>query len=303
MEPSRSPDLALLERFFERMVLIRAVEESLLDLFAAGAIRGTVHTCLGQEATAVGVVAALDAQRDVVCSNHRGHGHFLAYSEDAEGLIAEVLGLPSGVCGGIGGSQHVHARNFYSNGILGGMVPVAAGMALAEKLRGQQAVVAVFLGDGAFGEGVVYEALNMSSLWSLPIIFCVEHNQYAQSTPWRLEHGGDLSARARPFGIPVSVVDGNDVMEVHAAASAAVDGLRAGRGPHLLFMETYRMGPHSKGDDLRDPAEIAAHRKHEPLVRTRALLDPVHGAKLEQEVRQRVAGIVERLRRRVLVAS
>ena len=141
--------------FYQKMVLINTVESTLLNLFAEGLLRGTVHTCLGQEAIPTGVSAALEPKRDIVCSNHRGHGHFLAFGGAAKPLIAEIMGDPSGICGGIGGSQHIQFGNFYSNGILGGMSPVAAGMALAEKRKGSGAVVVQFLGDGALAEGIV----------------------------------------------------------------------------------------------------------------------------------------------------
>lgn len=261
------------ETFYLRMLAIRLCEEKLLALVEDGLVRGTVHTCLGQEGCAVGVVSALDRARDIVCSNHRGHGHYLTYSGDISGLLAEILGLQSGVCGGVGGSQHLHRDNFYTNGILGGMPPVAVGMAAAEARLGSGAVVCVFLGDGAMAEGSFYEALNMAALWKLPVLFAIEHNHYAQSTHWEKQHAGKLEARAQTFGVPVMVVDGNDVESVYAAASVSIDNLRSGQGPGLLFMNTYRLGPHSKGDDLRPLVERDIHWKKEPLVRLSKKLD------------------------------
>ena len=152
---------------------IRRFEQSLLDLFGSGVLAGTTHTCVGQETIAVGVVSAIDRARDIVFSNHRGHGHFLAYCGEVERLYLEVMGKAGGVCGGRGGSQHLHYRNFYSNGIQGGIVPVATGMALAEKLQRTGAVALVFLGDGTLGEGVVYESLNIAALWQLPVVFVI----------------------------------------------------------------------------------------------------------------------------------
>jgi len=139
-------------------------------------------------------VGALDRSRDLIFSNHRCHGHYLIYSDDAEGLIAEIMGRATGVCGGRGGSQHLCARGFFSNGVQGGIVPVATGMALAEKMRGSGAVTVVFLGDGTLGEGAVYEALNLAALWELPVLFVVEHNQWAQSTPTASTIAGDVLA-------------------------------------------------------------------------------------------------------------
>lgn len=253
--------------FFERMLVIRTCELKLLDLFAKGKVRGTLHTCLGQEACAVGVISALNRGLDVVCSNHRGHGHYLAYCGDVLGLIAEVMGFSQGVCGGVGGSQHLHKNNFYTNGILGGMPPVAVGMAAAEKFRKTGAVVVVFLGDGAMAEGSVYEALNLAALLKLPILFAVEHNQYAQSTPATAQHAGKLEDRAPAFGVPVTSVDGNDVMEVYKCSTRLLENIRSGHGPAMLFMHTYRLGPHSKGDDVRDMAEIESMKTHDPIRR------------------------------------
>ncbi|MBW8066118.1 MAG: thiamine pyrophosphate-dependent dehydrogenase E1 component subunit alpha [Ferrovum sp.] len=279
------------------MFRIRVVEETLLNLFAHGAIGGTVHTCLGQEAVAVGVTSALNREMDIICSNHRGHGHFLAYCRDGRGLIAEILGQPSGVCGGIGGSQHLQKKNFYSNGILGGMAPVAVGMAYAEKLKGSGAVVVQFMGDGAMAEGAVYEALNMASLWGLPIMFAVENNQYAQSTHWSAQHSGALEQRSEAFGVPVSDIDGNDVEGVYDTARRLIREIRSQCAPRLLFMRTYRLGPHSKGDDLRDPQELDYHLQQEPLYRLRKNLDPSWVTDVERQVRQEVAMLVDDLRR------
>lgn len=262
-----------LQIFFRQMAAIRLCEEKALELFAKGLVRGTIHTCLGQEACSVGVLSALDKKEDIICSNHRGHGHFLAYSFDFKGLLAEIIGLPSGVCAGVGGSQHLHLRNFYSNGILGGMPPVATGMAAAEKRLRSGKVVCVFLGDGAMAEGSLYESLNIAALWQLPIIFAVEHNQYAQSTHWSRQHAGQLEKRAESFGIPVTEVNGNTVEEVYQAACSCVKSARQDSRPSMLFMHTYRLGAHSKGEDHRDQAELRQFREQDPLLQSRNSLD------------------------------
>ena len=184
-EPLASLRSDAYERALARMLLIRTVEERLLRLFAGGKLFGTTHTCIGQEACAVGVVGALDLERDIIFSSHRCHGHFLMYTDDPTSLIAEILGRQTGVCSGRGGSQHLCVRNFHSNGVQGGIIPVATGVALAEKLKRTGAVTVCFLGDGTLGEGVIYEAFNLASLWRLPILYVLEHNQYAQSTPRR----------------------------------------------------------------------------------------------------------------------
>jgi len=276
------------------MTRIRAVEHQLLDLFSQGLLNGTIHTCLGQEAVAVGVVSQMDKSKDIICSNHRGHGHFLAYTENYKGLIAEIMGLPTGVCGGIGGSQHLHENHFYSNGILGGMSPVAVGMAQAEVLKQSGAVVIVFHGDGAMAQGVVYESMNLAALKALPYILCLEHNQYAQSTHWQLEHAGNLHERAEHFGLTVTVVDGNDIQAVSEAAKAVIAKARE-RQPQLLCLETYRMGPHSKGDDLRDETELLEYAKRCPLALLSERLDASWCAARDNEAKAFVAEIVNQI--------
>ncbi len=271
---------------YELLVTIRTFEQALLDLFATGVVAGTTHTCIGQEPVAIGVLSAIDAARDIVFSNHRGHGHFLAYCGEVELLLRELMGQPGGVCGGRGGSQHLQFRNFYSNGIQGGIVPVATGMALAERRRKTEAVAVVFLGDGTFGEGVVYESFNLAALWKAPIVFVVEHNGYAQSTPSSLQIAGSVTARPAAFGIPVCERAADRVGDVLDAASAAIDAARAGGGPQCVLFHTYRLAPHSKGDDTRTADELAALRARDPLNVARALLaDEAAATAAEQRAR------------------
>lgn len=284
-----------LRAMYETMALIRTVETSLLDLFGKGKLRGTVHTGIGQEAIAAGVIAALDLDRDVICSNHRGHGHYLAYCGDAKGLIAEIMGLPQGVCRGVGGSQHLHNRNFYSNGILGGMAPVSVGMAMAEKTAKSGAIVVQFAGDGALAEGAFYESFNIAALWKLPYLLVVEDNGYAQSTPKALEQAGRLADRAKPFGIPVAEADGNDAEAVYEGAEALIECIRSGEGPGVLYCTTYRLAPHSKGDDIRDKQEIADAWTHEPMVRARNKLPSEFCDAVDQSVAAHVRDIIEAL--------
>jgi TPP-dependent pyruvate/acetoin dehydrogenase alpha subunit len=289
--PTRS---ALAAQFYYEMYLIRTVERRFLELFEEGLLNGTVHTSLGQEACAVGVINALDTARDVIFSNHRAHGHFLAYCGDVDGLVAEILGRRTGVCGGIGGSQHLHTSNLYTNGIQGGIVPCAVGAALAEKLDASGAITVVFLGDGTMGQGSVYEAMNVAALWSLPVLFVLEDNQYAQSTPKHLQHAGDLSTRPATFGIPAQVVDAEDVFRVHAAAQDAVQIVRGACRPFFLALSTYRLGPHSKGDDLRPVDELHARWARDPLVRLAAELPDDRRRAIEEAVRARTERAVGR---------
>lgn len=238
----------------------------MLENFSRGIFFGTTHTCLGQEANAVGVIHNL-SDDDIVLSNHRGHGHFLAYGGDPRSLFAELMGKESGVCGGKGGSQHLHLRNFYSNGVQGGIVPVATGIALAEKVKKSGVVVVVFLGDGTLGEGVIYEAFNMASLWQAPILFVVENNRIAQTTPVESALAGDILERFKAFGIPGTELDSSDVLEISGAAQILLEDVRTNMSPRALVIHSHRFGPHSKGDDTRPKevlSEIRAHR--DPLV-------------------------------------
>ena len=277
----------LLWLLYRKMIQIRRVEESLLQLFSRGLLFGTVHTCIGQEVCGVGVIQTLDRTKDVVWSNHRGHGHYLAFTDDVQGLVSEILGKASGACGGIGGSQHLHSRNIYTNGILGGTIPCAVGCAFAEKFKCSGAVVVVFFGDGALGEGIVYESFNIASLWGLPVLFVLEDNGVAQSTPKAYEHAGDITTRAETFGIHTTRLHATDVLDVWSAADRIVKEIRRDLRPQMLSLQTYRLAPHSKGDDTRDERELAAHRAADPLLIHREQLrteDPDRLERLEQEV-------------------
>jgi len=264
---------------YRTMALIRRFEERLLAEFSTGRLVGTTHAYIGQEADAAGVFATTDPD-DVVFSSHRCHGHFLAYGGDPYRLAAELMGRATGLVGGRGGSQHIHWRNFYSNGIQGGIVPVATGMALAEKTGRTGKIVLVFLGDGTLGQGVVYESLNMASLWKLPLLFILENNRYAQTTPVGLAVAGSIPARFAAFDIPVWERDSTDVQVIRAAAVEAVAAVRGGGGPGALVLHTYRFAAHSKGDDVRDPQEVARQREYDPLL--------VHAARLELGQREHI---------------
>ncbi len=271
------------------MFRIRRFEETVLENFPRGVFFGTTHTCLGQEANAVGVLSWLQAG-DIVFSNHRGHGHFLAYGGDPRALFAELMGRSTGVCGGRGGSQHLQWRNFYSNGIQGGIVPVATGMALAEKRKGASAVAVAFLGDGTLGEGVVYEALNLAALWQAPILFVVENNHIAQTTPTAQGVAGSIPARFNAFGIPVSELDSSDVLEILSAAGEALHAVRSQCAPRALVIHTARFGPHSKSDDTRPPQEIARLRQARDPLRIHApRLAADARAALEAEIEAQIA--------------
>jgi TPP-dependent pyruvate/acetoin dehydrogenase alpha subunit len=247
------------------MLLIRRFEERLLSEFSTGKLVGTTHTYIGQEAGAAGIFSVTDPE-DVFFSNHRCHGHFLAYGGDPFRLAAELMGKSTGLVAGRGGSQHLQWRNFYSNGIQGGIVPVATGMALAEKANHTGKVVLAFIGDGTLGEGVLYESLNMAALWSLPILFILENNRIAQTTPVEKSVAGSMTGRFTAFGLPVWERETADVLEIRSAAQDAVQHVRSGVGPGCLILHTYRFSAHSKGDDLRSPDELARIREVDPLL-------------------------------------
>lgn len=253
-----------LQEYHRRMLLIRTFEERLLDLFSRGELTGTTHCYIGQEAIAVGVTAQL-LPEDVVFSNHRCHGHYLARTGNAAGLFAEIMGKPNGICGGKGGSQHLCDENFYTNGVQGSFVPISVGMALAEKRKNSGGIVVAFIGDGTLGEGAVYEALNMASLLKVPLLVVVENNQYAQTTSIKNSLAGSITARFEAFGITALETSSQDVLEVSSVAEKIVSQVRESQQPMALVCHTYRFCAHSKGDDFRDPAEIQGYRQSDPV--------------------------------------
>ncbi len=271
-------------QLYKTMLLIRRFEERLLAEFSTGKLVGTTHAYIGQEADAVGIFSVTNAE-DVVFSNHRCHGHFLAYGasspqgSDPYHLAAELMGKATGLVGGRGGSQHIQWRNFYSNGIQGGIVPVATGMALAEKAQQTGNIVLVFVGDGTFGEGALYESLNMAALWTLPLLIVLENNRYAQTTPVEKALAGSMTGRFAAFGIPVWERETADVLEVREAAGEAIRQVRSGVGPACLLLHTNRFSAHSKGDDPRSPEELSRIRQFDPLTIHSPRLS---GAEIEQ---------------------
>jgi TPP-dependent pyruvate/acetoin dehydrogenase alpha subunit len=261
------------------MVLIRCFEERVLGLFSKGIFMGTTHCCIGQEANAVGVISALE-ENDTIFSNHRCHGHFLAYSNNPEALLAELMGKETGVCSGRGGSQHLCWKNFYSNGILGGTVGCAVGMAMAEKLKESSNIVVAFMGDGTLGEGIVYEALNIASIWDIPVLFILENNHYAQSTPMKNVFAGSIEHRIRGFGISCHVLKTTDVRKIYDHLKKISAWMRKNRRPFFQVIDTYRFCPHSKSDDFRPKDEISRFRKFDPLI--------IHGRRIGKEERDKI---------------
>ncbi len=244
--------------------LIRRSEELILELFSRGLLSGTTHTCLGQELCQMAVVRALSDPEDVVLSNHRNHGHFMTYSGHFTGLVAEIMGREAGVCGGYGGSQHMAFRHFHSNGVQAGMTGIGAGLALARKMSNSRALVTTMIGDGTLGEGLLYESMNLASIWKAPVLFVVENNGIAQTTYTHYTIGGTIEARGQAFGLLTWRLDDSAHDFAKSVANIVEEMRNAGR-PGMLVIDTRRLGPHSKGDDLRDDAERNAMVERDPL--------------------------------------
>lgn len=268
------------------LLLIRHFETALLDLFARGLLNGTTHTCLGQEPVPVALRTLL-THDDFVFSNHRGHGHYLARFDDPAGLLAEIMGRTGAVCGGVGGSQHLKRGRYLSTGVQGESLPVAAGAALHLARREPGRLACAFIGDGTWGAGSVYEALNMAALWRLPLLVVVEHNGIAQSTPTAAAMAGSVASRAAAFGIPhVAVSAGADIGLMRNLVTAPIARLRDGAGPLVVEFSTTRLGPHSKGDDSRPAPVVAA------LPDWYAGLSGPRFEAIDREQRERVAAVV-----------
>lgn len=266
---SSSPELAA--STLRTMWRIRRFEEAVDDLFARGLMHGTMHLSIGQEASATGVTSALRPD-DFITSTHRGHGHTIGKGADLVRMMAELLAKETGYCRGRGGSMHiadVATGNLGANGIVAGGIPIATGAALAAQMRGTAQVVACFFGDGATNEGAFHEALNIASIWRLPVVFVCENNKYGMSfsteRSMAVEH---VSDRAAAYAMPGITVDGNDVDAVFAAATEAVDRARRGEGPTLIENVTYRWKGHSKSDKnlYRTRDEIEEWKAKDPIV-------------------------------------
>jgi pyruvate dehydrogenase E1 component alpha subunit len=252
------------------MLRIRRFEERCVELYSATEIRGFLHLYIGEEAVAVGVMAAL-APEDAVVATYRDHGHALARGVPAEAIMAEMLGKVEGTSRGRGGSMHLfdRATRFYGgNAIVGGGIPLAAGLALADAMQGRRQVTACFFGEGAVAEGEFHETMNLAALWHLPVLFCCENNLYAMGTALeRSEAVTDLSMRAAGYGMPAWPVDGMDVLAVADAARRAVVQVRDGGGPLFLELRTYRFRAHSMYDPerYRSKDEVELWRRRDPI--------------------------------------
>jgi 2-oxoisovalerate dehydrogenase E1 component len=273
--------------------LIRLAEQLILDQFSRGLVSGTTHTCLGQELTALSVVRALDHDEDAVLSNHRNHGHFLTYSGAFLGLVAEVMGREAGVCRGRGGSQHLAWRHFHSNGVQAGMMGIGAGLALARKKRQSGAIVAAMIGDGTLGQGLVYESMNLAAVWAAPLLLVVENNGIAQTTYTRETIGGSIEQRGAAFGFATWRLSDDDP-EFCRKVAEVVATVRTASRPGFLVVDTRRLGPHSKGDDLRPGEEMDAIRARDAL----AALGRRLSASARERIESRNAAFMAEIRAR-----
>ena len=300
MTASRSATTPPLERehaleLLRQMLLIRRFEERCAELYQAGKIRGFLHLYIGEEAVATGAMQAIDVD-DAVVSTYREHGHALARGMSADCLMAELYGKTTGCSRGRGGSMHFFdaERRFYGGyAIVGGGLPIALGLALADKMRGDARVTACFFGEGAAAEGEFHESMNLAALWQLPVAFLCENNRYAMGTAIeRSESETSITEKARSYRVPAETVDGMDVLAVEAATTRTVEAVRAGKGPHLVEFATYRFRAHSMADPelYRDKAEVEEAKRRDPLVvfearlREAALLDDAERERIEAAV-------------------
>ncbi len=269
-------DNRLMLDMYRGMLRIRKFEEQIWNVYTSGLMYGLAHLYSGEEAVAVGVCSAL-RDDDFITSTHRGHGHCVAKGGKLDAMMAEVMGKVTGHCRGKGGSMHIADMSvgiLGANGIVGGGFGIATGAALSAKLRKTDQVSTCFFGDGASNQGVFFEAMNMASIWSLPVIYVCENNQYGEYTPTAsVTAGKDIASRAKPFGIPGTIVDGSDVMAVYNVMTKAVKRARAGKGATLIECNTYRHGGHHVGD----PG--SAYRPEEEIEKWKKEKDPIENLK------------------------
>src|SRR5437879_2724755 len=286
--------------FYRQMAKIRAFEEQVNELYKSAKMPGLADRYIGEEAVAVGVCEAL-RRDDLITSTHRGHGHWLAKGAAVNRMVAELLGKEPGYCRGKGGSMHIadpETGNLGANAIGGGCGGIATGAALSAKMRGTGQVATCFFGDGALGQGVLYEVMNMASLWKLPVIYVCENNLYGEYTPCGETIAGEVLARARAFGIHAETVDGQDVQLVNSTMRKLVERARRGEGPAFLECKTYRYYGHHVGDVNREYRTKEEEREwmtnHDPLqtlagrLKTQGLADETVFERIRSDVKAEI---------------
>jgi pyruvate dehydrogenase E1 component alpha subunit len=297
---SRDHGLSLLRT----MLRIRRFEERCAELYSSGEIRGFVHLYIGEEAIAAGIIPQLRAT-DAIVATYREHGHALARDIEMDSIMAEMFGKAEGCSGGRGGSMHLFdesARFYGGNAIVGGGLPIAVGLALADAMRELDCVTACFFGEGAVAEGEFHECMNLAALWKLPVLFCCENNLYAMGTALsRSESEIDIAAKASSYQMSAWSVDGMDVLAVEHAANAAIEAIRNGGGPHLLELRTYRFRAHSMYDPerYRTREEVDSWKARDPIdlliarLTKDEMLEPGDIAAIEAEVLVEIDSAVE----------
>ena len=301
-QPSLDREHAL--HLLNQMLRIRRLEEKCAELYQATKIRGFLHLYIGEEAVAVGAMQALKPE-DAIVATYREHGHALARGVSVNAIMAEMYGKVEGCSRGRGGSMHLFdaATRFYGgNAIVGGALPLAVGLALADKIAGREQITACFFGEGAVAEGEFHESLNLAALWKLPVLFCCENNLYAMGTALsRSESETDICLKAAAFEIPAWPVDGMDVLAVEDATHRAATAVRAGGGPHFLEYRTYRFRAHSMYDPelYREKQEVEEWKKRDPIgnlvqrLKEQNLWQEENWARMEEEVAREVAKSIE----------
>jgi len=291
------PEPAALKKLYADMLLIRRFEEKAGQLYGMGLIGGFCHLYIGQEAVVTGIQSVQEKQ-DTVITTYRDHGHMLACGMEAKGVMAELTGREGGYSRGKGGSMHMFSREakfFGGHGIVGAATAIGTGLGFAHKYNGDNGVCVAYMGDGAANQGQVYECFNMAALWNLPVLFVIENNKYGMGTSTARHAAGDLYKRGEPYGIPGERIEGNDVLEVQAAARQALDHVRSGKGPYLLEVMTYRFRGHSMSDPgkYRTKEEVEqAKTERDPIERLRKVMETQAGFKeddfksIEKEIKQ-----------------
>lgn len=296
----------------EGMLTIRRTEEELSKLYFEGKVPGSLDLCVGEEAVAVGACAALDQSADTITSTHRGHGHVIAKGADLNRFVAELLGRSTGFCKGKGGSMHIAdvTTGVYVTGIVGGGIPLAAGLAFANHVLGKRGVALSFFGDGAAQQGQFHESLNLASIWNLPVIFLCQNNGFATTTrPEQASASPTIAERASAYAMPGELVDGNDVIAVYRAVAKARERALAGQGPTLIEARTYRVSPQVEGEDkvfaTRRPYRAAQEVElwkapdRDPIaryasgLRSSGLLDDAKAEEIKNRVDAAVAAAIE----------
>lgn len=305
MSPTRSPlDPEHGRHLLLQMLRVRQLEEKCVELYSAAKIRGFLHVYIGEEAVAAGVLETLSPD-DALVATYREHGHALLRGVAAGAILAEMYGYVEGCCRGRGGSMHLFdaATHFYGgNAIVAGGLPLAVGLALADKMAGRSNVTVCFFGEGAVAEGEFHESLNLAALWQLPVLFCCENNLYAMGTALgRSESQTDIALKAAGYEISAWAVDGMDVLAVEEAARRAVDAVRSGGGPHFLELRTYRFRAHSMFDPerYREKAEVLRWQERDPITLLRSSMEAAgqlageEWAQLQADAEAEVAAAVD----------